>query len=113
MTNRVLPLTLLLGTTLAMAGQVPPNPKGTTNPGKVSKAGTRAKGKFKPVDINSATKDQLKTIPGITDALADKILAGRPHATKTRLLSNKILPEEVYASIRDRVEARQPPTPSR
>src|SRR5262245_5694786 len=29
------------------------------------------------VDLNSAAKEQLKTLPGIVDAYADKIVAGR------------------------------------
>lgn len=113
MTIRVLPLALLLGTSLAIAGQVPPKPKETATPGKVTVAGTRTKGKFKRVDINSATKAQLKTIPGITEGYADKIIAGRPYLTKTRLVTNKILPEEIYAAIKDRVEARQSAAPTK
>jgi DNA uptake protein ComE-like DNA-binding protein len=33
------------------------------------------------LDINTATKEQLEKIPGIGDALADRIIAGRPFQT--------------------------------
>jgi competence protein ComEA len=38
------------------------------------------------VDINSATKDQLKALPGIGDASAQKIMDGRPYAKVSKLI---------------------------
>ena len=57
--------------------------------------------KIKPVNINKASKAQLKTIPGISDAEADKIIAGRPYKSKADLSSHGILPGGVYLSIKD------------
>lgn len=62
----------------------------------------------KLVDINSATKAQLKKLPGIGDGEAAKIIAGRPYGSKTWLLSNNILAEDKYAAINGLIIAKQP-----
>lgn len=76
-----------------------------------AKAKARAKAKAesdaKAIDINSATKDQLKTLPGITDAYADKIIAGRPYKSKAFLVTNSVIPEGIFQGIRHQIVARQ------
>ena len=62
----------------------------------------------KLVDINSASKAALKKLPGITDELADKIIANRPYGSKTWLASNGVLDGSTYYAIRTKIEARQP-----
>ncbi|HIJ81387.1 MAG TPA: helix-hairpin-helix domain-containing protein [Desulfuromonadales bacterium] len=60
------------------------------------------------VDINSASEAELKAIPGIGDAYAAKIIAGRPYANKAQLKSRKILDGTLYEKVKDQLIAKQP-----
>ena len=59
------------------------------------------------IDINTATPDRLKTLPGIGEAYARRIVAGRPYTAKNQLVSRGVIPLSAYNNISSRVVARR------
>ena len=68
----------------------------------------KANESIQKVDINNASLDELKTLPGIGDADAAKIIAGRPYGSKAWLITNKILDMGSFQAIRHLIAAKQP-----
>lgn len=55
------------------------------------------------LDLNKASKEDLSSLPGISSQQADRIIAERPYASTRQLVSRRILTQEQYAQIQDRV----------
>jgi competence protein ComEA len=59
------------------------------------------------VDINSATKEQMAALPGIGDAYAQKIIDGRPYASKNELKTKNVIPEAAYLKVAKLIIAKK------
>ena len=64
------------------------------------------------VDLNSASRKELLTLPDIGAAEAGRIIANRPYLSKTDLVTKNALPIGPFLSIRHLVVA-MPPTVSK
>jgi DNA uptake protein ComE-like DNA-binding protein len=103
---------LLLSTSLSFAtegdadtpheniGKAIANPQ---NARKDPDAKPKAVVRIKVVDLNNATRNELKKLPGIGDAEADKIIAGRPFDSKASLVTRDIISFEAYDQLRRRI----------
>lgn len=59
------------------------------------------------MDINSATAKELATLDGIGEARSAAIVKGRPYKGKDELVEKKIIPQDVYDKIKDKIIAKQ------
>jgi competence protein ComEA len=76
-------------------------------PAPATKAAPAADKKADLIDINSASEKELATLPGIAEARSKAIVKGRPYKGKNELLDKKIIPENVYNDIKDKIIAKQ------
>ena len=94
--------TLRVGLVIVLLLALPLFPLAVT----VSSAGPMAE-KSDLLDINTATADQLKALPGIGEAYTEKIIKGRPYQRKDELVQKKILPRATYEGIKYKIVAKQ------
>jgi len=59
------------------------------------------------IDVNAATADELKALPGIGDAYSQKIIQNRPYTNKAQIVSKAGVPQATYDKIKDQIIAHQ------
>jgi competence protein ComEA len=101
-------LTLLVSVSLVA---VPAFAQGKSTDKKAEQSTSKGdtKSKTELIDINSATKQQLMTLPGIGDAYAQKIIDNRPYHGKNDLVQKNIIPKATYDKISGEIIAKQSP----
>ena len=74
---------------------------------KTEKAGSAEKMAGDMLDINSASVEQLQTLPGIGEAYSKKIVENRPYRGKDELVQKKVIPQATYDKIKEQIIAKQ------
>jgi competence protein ComEA len=62
------------------------------------------------LDLNSASLEELRQVPGINEATAKKIVENRPYARTDELITKKVLSKPAYDSIKEHVAVAKPPS---
>lgn len=105
--KRVLPILLacLVGSLSLLSSDV--GAQSTTTKPAAPKAGEAVKKAVKePLDLNTATEEQLEGLPGVGKPLAKKIVDGRPFKAPGDLVSKKILSQGAYNKIKHLVHVK-------
>ena len=89
--------TLALASTFGIAQTASKSAPPASKPAAQASTASASKGQL--LDINTATQDQLKALPGIGDAYSKKIMDGRPYTAKNQLTSRGIIPQATYDKI--------------
>jgi DNA uptake protein ComE-like DNA-binding protein len=87
-----------------------PSAAPASEPAKAAPAKTEKSSSTKSapkIDINSASKEELMALPGVGDATADKIIAGRPWKSKSDLTKKKAMGSKEYDKIKNHIIAHQ------
>lgn len=84
---------------------MPPGHSGTTTAPPMGSGSSTTTAKAKVIDLNTAGKDELQTLPGIGEARSEAIVKNRPYRSKDELVSKKIVPQNVYDDIKGRIAA--------
>ncbi len=63
------------------------------------------KGALAPVNINTASANDLVLFLGLTKGMAEKVVANRPYRLRGELVAKKVIPKATFDVIKDRISA--------
>ena len=103
--SRLIALFIAFVFALGLAG----TPAAVAQAPKDKPASTEAKSapKKEPIDINTASAEELQSLKGIGDVYAKKIIDNRPYKRKDELIAKKVVPQATYDKIKDHIIAKQ------
>lgn len=97
-TIRLIPLAIL-GVTMAACAQQSALQQPHPAPAAQSSA--------EPLDINTATPQELNALPGFGPAYTRRVIAGRPYTAKNQLVTRGVIPQGAYERISDHIVAHR------
>jgi competence protein ComEA len=56
-----------------------------------------------PVNVNSASKEQLQTLSGVDEETANRIIKGRPYHTRDEVGAKGVVSPEEFNAIKDKI----------
>ena len=89
----------------AKSDKMAPAPKADSKMAPATKMAPAAKSE--PLDINSASAEELDALPGVGKAYSAAIIKGRPYKGKDELVQKKIVPQKTYDGIKDKIIAKK------
>ncbi len=118
--RRLIPLASALALAVALPlaaraqqGSVPARPSPGTRAAKQETVATGARRTAKHatmhaarVDLNTATRVELEKLPGVSETIADQIIAARPFKSRSELLGKKLVTKVEYERLRSHVMVR-------
>ena len=96
-----------MGAAATQEAKAAPAPSTSAASGKAP-AAKPATAKKKLVNLNAASRAELKALPGGSDEEAARIIAGRPYNSKAVLVTNNVISEGRYFAIKSLVVAGEP-----
>ena len=59
-----------------------------------------------PVNVNSASKEQLQTLSGVDEETANRIIKGRPYHTRDEVGAKGVVSPEQFNAIKDKISVK-------
>jgi DNA uptake protein ComE-like DNA-binding protein/outer membrane murein-binding lipoprotein Lpp len=90
------------------AGAKAPGPPATVKaPSAAQPRPAVPRGRATPVNLNTASSNDLVLLLGLSKAQADKVVTNRPYRIKGELVAKDVLPKAIFDTIKDRITVRR------